>query len=215
MYQIFEQLLKVKGVSTSDVAKATGIAKSVFSSWKNGTSAPKADKVFLVAQYFGVPMEIFFESDEEKVEAMLYEAMHKEYSIEHHETVRIPVYDTAAGQGRVNGTYTDEYKEEEDLNDNNEYVWCRVYGDSMYPILHDGDYIKVRLQTQTNPQDLTVVKINGDEATVKYVEIVENGVWLRAENKDVFQDRFFTVSEVMSLPVTIVGKVVMSQRNFT
>lgn len=56
MYKVFEQLLEEKNVSTADVARATGISKSTFSSWKNGTTVPKADKLFLIAQYFGQPM---------------------------------------------------------------------------------------------------------------------------------------------------------------
>ena len=45
MYSIFEQLLQKYGVSTYKVSKDTGIAQSVFSSWKNGISTPKADKI--------------------------------------------------------------------------------------------------------------------------------------------------------------------------
>lgn len=45
MYSIFVELLQRNGVSTYQVSKATGIAQSVFSSWKNGISKPKADKL--------------------------------------------------------------------------------------------------------------------------------------------------------------------------
>lgn len=92
-----------------------------------------------------------------------------------------PVFDVAAGNGRINGEYADEYVENEDSDDGS--VWLKVYGDSMYPVLHDGDYIKVHPQTDTEKTDLTVIKIDGETATVKYVDVTENGVWLRAENK--------------------------------
>lgn len=133
--------------------------------------------------------------------------------LEEFEKSHKPIYDVAAGQGRINDGYADEFvEEEEEVEDG--YSWCRICGDSMYPILRDGDKVKVRHQTQTEPTDLTVVKINGDEATCKYVQITDNGVWLRAENKEVFADRFYTVSEVLSLPITIIGKVVQMQRSF-
>ena len=124
-----------------------------------------------------------------------------------------PLYDVAAGQGRINDDFADEYVEEEEEVEEG-YSWCRIVGDSMYPILHDGDKVKVRHQTQTEPTDLTVVKVDGESATVKYVEVTDNGVWLRAENKEVFADRFYTVSEVLTLPITIIGKVVQMQRTF-
>ena len=50
MYSIFVELLQRNGVSTYQVSKATGIAQSVFSSWKNGISKPKADKLKKIAR---------------------------------------------------------------------------------------------------------------------------------------------------------------------
>lgn len=57
MYSVFEQLLQKSGLSTYRVSKDTGIAQSVFSSWKNGISTPKQDKMKKIADYFGVSVE--------------------------------------------------------------------------------------------------------------------------------------------------------------
>lgn len=57
MYEIFEQLVKRKGVKVADVARATGINQAVFSEWKKGKSTPKADKKQKIADYFGVPLD--------------------------------------------------------------------------------------------------------------------------------------------------------------
>ena len=57
MYEIFEKLLKEKGVKTSDVCKATGLKAPTFSDWKKGRSNPNADKLILIANYFGVTVE--------------------------------------------------------------------------------------------------------------------------------------------------------------
>ena len=57
MYSIFEELLQKYGVSTYKVSKDTGIAQSVFSSWKNGVSTPKQDKMQIIADYFNVSIE--------------------------------------------------------------------------------------------------------------------------------------------------------------
>lgn len=64
MYSIFEQLLQKNGVSTYKVAKETGIAQSVFSSWKSGISNPKADKLQKIADYFGVSVEYLMTGEE-------------------------------------------------------------------------------------------------------------------------------------------------------
>lgn len=61
MYEVLERLMKEKDVKASDVAKETGIPQSVFTDWKKGRYTPKADKLYVLAKYFGVPMEVFFE----------------------------------------------------------------------------------------------------------------------------------------------------------
>ena len=59
MYQIFERLVKEKGVTAYRVSKDTGISQPTFSEWKNGRSKPKIDKLMKLAEYFGVDVAIF------------------------------------------------------------------------------------------------------------------------------------------------------------
>lgn len=57
MYEIFERLCRERGVKPADVARATGIAQQTFSAWKRQGYTPKAPKLSLIAEYFGVPTE--------------------------------------------------------------------------------------------------------------------------------------------------------------
>lgn len=57
MYQVFEKLMQEKGVSAADVSKATGIRQSALSDWKAGRYTFKAEKLKLIADYFGVSLE--------------------------------------------------------------------------------------------------------------------------------------------------------------
>ena len=57
MYKYFKQLLDSRQLRTADVAKATGLPKSMFSEWKNGRSNPKVDKLMLIADYVGVSLD--------------------------------------------------------------------------------------------------------------------------------------------------------------
>ena len=68
MYSIFEQLLQKYGVSTYRVSKETGIAQSVFSSWKNGISTPKQDKLKKIADYFTVSVEYLMTGEEKEAD---------------------------------------------------------------------------------------------------------------------------------------------------
>lgn len=63
MYEIFEHLLQIRGVSTYRVAKETSIPQQTFSKWKNGISTPKADKLQKIADYFGVTVEYLMGND--------------------------------------------------------------------------------------------------------------------------------------------------------
>ena len=66
MYAKFEELLRVKGVSTYKVSKATGIASATFTDWKKGTYEPKKEKIEKIAEYFDVPLSYFYETGEDE-----------------------------------------------------------------------------------------------------------------------------------------------------
>lgn len=63
MYKKFAQLLAKNNKTSYQVSKDTKIAQSVLSDWKRGRCAPKADKLKILAEYFGVSIEYFL-SDE-------------------------------------------------------------------------------------------------------------------------------------------------------
>lgn len=69
MYEIFDSLLKKHGVRAADVSKATGINQTVFSEWKKGKSSPKADKLKLIANFFGVSIDYLTSGKEDLKES--------------------------------------------------------------------------------------------------------------------------------------------------
>lgn len=61
MYEKFALLLEEREITAYRVSKDTGIGTSVFSEWKKGRSKPKVDKLKILADYFGVPIDYFLE----------------------------------------------------------------------------------------------------------------------------------------------------------
>lgn len=59
MYTKYAEMRDKKGFRDADVAKATGIAPSVFTDWKNGKSSPKVDKIIKIADFFKVSLDDF------------------------------------------------------------------------------------------------------------------------------------------------------------
>ena len=74
MYEIFNDLLAKNGIKVSDVTKATGIASSTFSDWKNGRSEPKNDKLQKIADYFGVTLDYLMTGKESNIESFSTQA---------------------------------------------------------------------------------------------------------------------------------------------
>lgn len=60
-YKKLEKLLNTRGITAYRLAKDLDFSPVVFSDWKSGKSMPKADKLKLVADYFGVEIEYFLE----------------------------------------------------------------------------------------------------------------------------------------------------------
>ena len=73
MYEKFAHLLQEKQVTPYRVHKETGVSQSTLSDWKNGKSTPKIDKLQLIADYFGVPLSYFLESEQENSSSSLEE----------------------------------------------------------------------------------------------------------------------------------------------
>lgn len=61
MYEKYLKLRDEKGITDYRVSQDTGIAKSTFTDWKNGRSAPKIEKLKKIADYFGVTIDYFLE----------------------------------------------------------------------------------------------------------------------------------------------------------
>lgn len=61
MYEKFSELLEKTNKTAYQVSKETGIPQSVLSDWKRGRSKPKAEKLKILADYFGVSIEYFLE----------------------------------------------------------------------------------------------------------------------------------------------------------
>jgi len=88
-----------------------------------------------------------------------------------------------------------------------EYFALQIRGDSMAPRIREGDVVIVRKQSAVENGDVAVVLVNGEDATVKRFFQTEQGVKLLSSNP-AYEPLFYTASEVKSLPVVVIGKVV-------
>lgn len=92
-----------------------------------------------------------------------------------------------------------------------EYMWLRVKGESMEPLILDGDLVLVRLQDTVESGDYAVVIVDEEDGLVKEVELSPDKITLISKNP-YYPPRQFCGSDADR--VRIVGKVVESKRKF-
>lgn len=188
--------IDMKGKTQQELSDETGISKSSISQYIHGYSKPRPTNIVKLARALDVDPGWLtgFDVPMKKAEECL------------------PIYEAAAGEGRIgDGSPCGEYR----ITIDQDHVLVEVKGDSMYPTLQDGDIVAVKPQkyVDSNSQ-IALVKINGDEATLKRVEMRDDGILLIGDNISVYQPHFFSAEQVSSLPVSIEGVVVTMIRHF-
>lgn len=116
---------------------------------------------------------------------------------------------------------TVEIKEE--LAKTGDFFALTIKGNSMFETLWEGDIVAVKKQDFANDGNIAVVLINGDEATVKKIKILENGIKLIPLNRRInpdtqepfYEDKTYTKEDMQTMPVKIIGIVKqIIERNF-
>lgn len=88
----------------------------------------------------------------------------------------------------------------------NEYFALKITGESMLPLLSEGDLVIVHDQDDVESGQTAVVLINGEEATVKKVIKTSAGIELHAMNP-YYPVKKFTFEDMKNIPIKIIGRV--------
>ena len=108
----------------------------------------------------------------------------------------------------------DEEEVTEDMARQGNLFGLRIKGHSMEPNICDGDTVIVKEQPDAENGETVVVLINGDEATCKKIYKYEDGSIRLVPNNPAFSPKLYTLDEISTLPVTIVGKMIELRRKF-
>ena len=100
-----------------------------------------------------------------------------------------------------------------ELASTGEFFALQIKGDSMSPTLSEKDVVIVKCQSDADNGDIVIAIINSDEACCKKLIKYEGGVSLVSLNAN-YTPLIFDNRQVVSLPVTIIGKVIESRRKF-
>lgn len=89
----------------------------------------------------------------------------------------------------------------------------KTKGDSMQPNFIENDILIFEKSNNCESGQYCAVSVNGDEATFKKVIKNENGIMLQPLNPN-YESKFYTNKEIKNLPVTIIGVLKQTRRNF-
>ena len=176
----------------NDICKDLGFKYTTFTDWYNGNIYPRIDKIEMIANYFRIEKSDLIENKLDKDT--------KIYKIPILGTVKAG-YDWLAEENIV-----DYITLKEAIPNISEYFGLRITGDSMLPLLSDGDLVIVHDQDDVESGQTAVILINGEEATVKKVIKTNEGIELHAMNP-YYPIKKYTLEDMKNIPVKIIGRV--------
>lgn len=185
--------MKINNKDRNDVSRDLEIPYSTLTDWYNGNIYPRIDKIQLLANYFSIQKSDLVEENS---------SINK--SIPILGTVKAG-YDWLAEENVI-GYITDENTVKGYEKNINEYYALKVTGDSMLPLLSEGDLVIVHDQDDVESGQTAVVLINGEEATVKKVIKTNEGIELHAMNP-YYPIKKFTFEDMKNIPIKIIGRV--------
>lgn len=68
MYEIFEHLLQLHGISSYQVYKQTGVSQAILSNWKKGKYVPSVKNLQKIADFFNVSVDYLTTGKEDNAE---------------------------------------------------------------------------------------------------------------------------------------------------
>jgi len=182
--------------------------KSTLSRYENELQDPIYTVVVNLAKLFDVSVDYLsgnlenFDIDIKKVGTPYNPTVHK-IPVLGYISAGLPLY---ADEHIIDYTYTD-------LNGGAEYFALKVKGDSMNAAqINDGNTVIVRVQSIVENGDIAVVRVDGDEATIKRFKRDGDEVQLIPQSYN--PEHSVQIYNLKETPVEIVGKVVECKIEF-
>lgn len=198
------------GITQREVERRTGINYKSLSNWENDVSRPSPDDLKALASIYKVSIDYLVGETDflDLLPGLCKKAAQKQHGI------KIPVLGTI-----VAGIPVDAIEEilgweeiPESMAQHGEYFALRVSGHSMEPKFIQGDTVIVRKESCVDSGRVAVVLVNGEDATLKQVNVSPDGITLIGYNTVVYEPHFYSNKEIQDLPVQILGEVVELRR---
>lgn len=232
-YQSYLKLCNSIGKSPTAVATSIGISRTSVNRWKNG-STPTDANILAIAEYFCVSPAYFEDKNEqpeivgvldskynqldEHGKALVDMILEAEYTrctapkssdkVVQLSTIRHYLSRPAAGVGGlVEGEDYEDIELPEDAPKGADYC-LTVSGDSMEPVIHDGQMVYVKRDVPLEPQDIGVFIVDGAAYVKQFFPGIAGQTYLVSANPK-RQDANITLLADSDSTVFYAGKVLI------
>ena len=221
-----DRLMKQSDMSNEALGELVGVNRTTVSRWRSGERSPKMAKLSEIANVFNVDARIFVgempKSDistiynqlNEKRQAKVYNFASEQLAEQKQKNVldfpkkgKIPtIKNSASAANPMELTYGDIVVEEEEFErvPSNADFAVPIIGDSMEPVIKNGQFVFVKEQPDVEDGEIAIVEIDGDGVTCKevYKDYESQTIILRSIN-ELYEDRVVSPEQIR-----IIGKVI-------
>ena len=210
--------LERNNMSISEFARRCGISKAYVSMIIKGVNpangeplAPSIKIMDKIAKGMCITIDELFKNVDGLVR--INGASPEDSSISHANAITINVLGRVAAGIPIDAI--DEVIDQEEISprlaQTGEFFGLRIKGDSMSPQIMDGDTVIVRKQEDAESDQIVIAIINGNDGVCKKLRKIAHGLMLISLNPQ-YDPMVFDYSEIDSIPVKIIGKVVEIRR---
>ena len=194
---VIKDLRRKKGITQSELAALCGVHQTAVSQWENGRTLPDKNSLVKLSDFFGVSIDTLMNKP----------------SVANHNTIPVVGYVRAGCPAEAIENIIDYEDISSEMAAKGDHFGLKVVGDSMSPRICQDDIVIVRKQNYIESGEIGVVLINNLDATIKKVIKNGTGLTLIPFNPE-YDPLVFTAEEIVTLPVTIIGKVVELRGKF-
>lgn len=197
-----------QGLSQDFIADKLGYKSyTTIQKWESGVSEPPVKKLRELASIFNIDMDDLASKDlkNENNNDSEQKRLGKTINVLGRVAAGIPI--------NAITEIIDTEEISEDMAKTGDFFALQIKGDSMEPRIYDGDVVIVRQQEDADSGDIVIAMVNGYDATCKRLVKYATSIALVSLNSK-YEPMMFTMEEVESKPVRIIGKVVELRGKF-
>ena len=209
-----------KGRSQKELAEFLGVSRQTLYLWIKGEREPGQEYIKKMAEFYGItPEAMGGRNDSVSLDDKSVQTFVSEESIAPDDVVAIPEFRLNFSAGNGSEPTWEEINDEQKVwYSRNFFVKHRinpdhckratVYGDSMEPLMHDGDkilFIETPPGTPIRDGSIYVISINGSLKVKRLSQKTDGTIIVKSENKESYQDEIIN-PEVVNF--FVLGRVI-------